>query len=130
MDHDLWKRLNSLILTDLVTLIPGTVDEDNFSKRELCFHTTISAITGLKLVQTLAFLARENKNSLVLKQKIALKHNTYFSDHLAVVWDVGVNVDVDMVRGQQLGVHRRGLALNLPWVLHNVNLLVKGSFTV
>ena len=42
--------------------------------------------------------------------------------HLGVVGDVGVNMDVDVVRGHQLGVDSRGLALDLPWVLNNVDL--------
>ena len=43
--------------------------------------------------------------------------------HLVVIWDVRVNVDVDVVRGQQLGVDSRGLTLDLPWMLQNVYLL-------
>ena len=73
-------------------------------------------------MQSLSFFPREHQHSSLLPVVLDVSQLSDLCPDLSVVRYVGVDVDGDTVRGHQLSVHSRGLALHLTRVLHHVNL--------
>ena len=98
------KGNDSFILAYFVTLVPSAVYEYYFLKWKSVLTVFLTRFS--QCVQCLAVLAGEHQEGLLLP----------------VVWNVRKDVNGDMLRGKQLGVHRGRLALHFPGMLHYVNL--------